>query len=562
MPRSARIVMLLLVAAVATAGCAVASEDSAPGAGIPEVTLLPATSAPTATTGPATTGTTTETSAPIDLPESGEAVIYLLAYDPEATGPSPSLVPVARPLAILDIADPDPARTTLGFLLAGPTPGEQEAAQPISSGIPEGTRLLDLSVENGIATVDLSAEFEAPAGSFSEIARLEQVLYTLTRFDEIDGVRFAIEGRPVSVFGGHGIVLADPVVRSDFDTALPAILIESPPYWSVARGPVVVEGTANVFEATVSLALVDGQGTTLWEGFATATCGTGCRGQWEATIPYQVAESQLGALVAWEASPEDGRPVNVRRHAVFLVPEEGSAEAIRAEAAEVRAGLDAALTRRDQLLQELDALEESWGAIDDAGERAALETSMEDVRALLHQVRVELSAGLERLAALGEGWLAPCTGGEAPGDLPDDPSLPGVVATTRSLLYAAARACDWASLDALLPADGFVSSFGLPGDPIGQWQREEVLGYRPMAHLAGLLAMPYGVQSNGENTYYVWPSASAAESWEGVSDAHRSVLLTLYSEYDLAQFDLFGGYYGYRIGIDQTGAWIYFVAGD
>jgi len=97
------------------------------------------------------------------------------------------------------------------------------------------------------------------------------------------------------------------------------ILIESPAYWAAAPNPMVVTGTANTFEATVHLSLLDAEGELLWEGFTTAECGSGCRGAWETTIPYQVDEDQYGTLVAWETSADDGSQINTREHSVYLI---------------------------------------------------------------------------------------------------------------------------------------------------------------------------------------------------------------------------------------------------
>jgi hypothetical protein len=230
------------------------------------------------------------------------------------------LIPVARSTATLSAQPLDLPSTALGFLLVGPTPGEADSVPAFTTAIPDGTRLLDLDIADGVATVNLSAEFAAGSGSFSEIARLDQLIYTLTRFGEIDGVRLQVEGVPVDVFGSHGIVLADPVVRTEFDTTLPAILMDTPAYWAEAGNPLNAAGTANVFEASVSLALVDGNGLIIWEGFTTATCGTGCRGDWAIEIPYDVEAPQMGALIAWEESARDGSQVNVREHPVWLVP--------------------------------------------------------------------------------------------------------------------------------------------------------------------------------------------------------------------------------------------------
>jgi hypothetical protein len=51
-------------------------------------------------------------------------------------------------------------------------------------------------------------------------------------------------------------------------------------------------GCSNVFEATVSYRLLDGDGRTLDEGFTTATCGTGCVGEFRETVELSVAAGE------------------------------------------------------------------------------------------------------------------------------------------------------------------------------------------------------------------------------------------------------------------------------
>jgi hypothetical protein len=274
--------------------------------------------------------------------DAGEVVAYFIVDDPTATGSSQSLIPVTRSLATISAEITDLPSMAIAFLLAGPTNAEIESVPAITSAVPDGTRLLGLTVVDRVATVDLSAEFAAASGSFAEIARLEQLIYTLTRFDDIDGIRLQLDGVPVEVFGGHGIELDDPVVRSQYDLTLPAIMIETPPYpdsgnptpYGIGFGsyPLVASGTANVFEASVSVALTDSEGLILWEGFTTATCGTGCLGDWSISIPYTVDVAQRGSLIVWEESAQDGSQVNIREHPVWLIPaEDGTASAGDAE---------------------------------------------------------------------------------------------------------------------------------------------------------------------------------------------------------------------------------------
>jgi hypothetical protein len=98
----------------------------------------------------------------------------------------------------------------------------------------------------------------------------------------------------------------------------------------------------------VSLALVDGDGLIIWEGFTTATCGTGCRGEWEITIPYEVDAPQMGSLIAWESSAMDGSRTNVREHPVWLVPASGGTVTTTSLPDGTCSGAEAATTLVDQ----------------------------------------------------------------------------------------------------------------------------------------------------------------------------------------------------------------------
>jgi spore germination protein GerM len=100
-------------------------------------------------------------------------------------------------------------------LLAGPT--EREAARGISTAIPGGARLLGLEVSAGIAIVDLSREFEPSTGTTGELLTLAQVVYTLTAFPTVDGVRFRLEGKTPRFFASHGLMLrGEPQTRKDY----------------------------------------------------------------------------------------------------------------------------------------------------------------------------------------------------------------------------------------------------------------------------------------------------------------------------------------------------------
>jgi hypothetical protein len=127
--------------------------------------------------------------------------------------------------------------------------------------------------------------------------RLGQVVYTLTQFPTVEGVRFELDGRPVDVFSGEGIILDHPVSRADYDDLLPVIVVESPKRGATVSSPVRVSGTANVFEANVTVVILDAAGNEIARTFTTATCGTGCRGDFSVSVPFEVGEEQAGTIV-------------------------------------------------------------------------------------------------------------------------------------------------------------------------------------------------------------------------------------------------------------------------
>jgi hypothetical protein len=61
--------------------------------------------------------------------------------------------------------------------------------------------------------------------------------------------------------------------------------------------PVTVRGSANVFEANVTVDVTDSAGRLVGTAFTTATCGTGCRGTFSVTVPYEVRVAQRGEIV-------------------------------------------------------------------------------------------------------------------------------------------------------------------------------------------------------------------------------------------------------------------------
>ena len=173
------------------------------------------------------------------------------------------------------------ATAAMNALIAGMNDREMAARPAMYTTVPDGTRLLGLSIVNGVATVDLSKEFEAGGGSASVLGRIAQVVFTLTQFPTVKSVSFQIDGQPVTTFSGEGIVLDHPVGRADYTGQIPAIWVDRPAWGAALGNPARVTGMANVFEATFRIMVLDAAGATLADSQAMASCGTGCWGTFD-----------------------------------------------------------------------------------------------------------------------------------------------------------------------------------------------------------------------------------------------------------------------------------------
>lgn len=101
----------------------------------------------------------------------------------------------------------------------------------------------------------------------------------------------------------------------------PAIVVEAPAAGARVTSPVTVSGTADVFEATVTVILLDADGNELARDFTTATCGTGCRGDFSLELPFEVPAEQPGTIVVQDEDVEGGgTPPHVAEVPVTLAP--------------------------------------------------------------------------------------------------------------------------------------------------------------------------------------------------------------------------------------------------
>lgn len=286
-----------MAAALLTFGSVVAACNSAPS---------------TAPTGRPSTGPTTASSG------STSTAVRACFFIASAVG-NGGLVPVER-VVPQDERAGVMERAALQAMLAGLNAAELAAVPAMSTLLPEGTRLLELQLgDGGVATVDLSTEFEA-AGSANAKGRLAQVVYTLTQFPTITAVRFKIAGVPITTFTDAQLPLDPPVDRSDYTHVLPVIFLDNPAWGARIGNPAHLIGLANAFEAQFLVRIMDAGGHEIATTSVMASCGSGCWRAFDAPLLYSVTTAGPGRVQAYEVSEVDGSAVNLTDYPVILGP--------------------------------------------------------------------------------------------------------------------------------------------------------------------------------------------------------------------------------------------------
>ncbi len=105
---------------------------------------------------------------------------------------------------------------TLQQLLAGPT--AQEEAAGLRTAIPASSVVRQVSVAEGVATVDVSPEF-AGVGGQEEIMAIAQLVLTLTARG-VERVTIHLEGLPVALPLPNGVLVTDPVGFDDYQVLI------------------------------------------------------------------------------------------------------------------------------------------------------------------------------------------------------------------------------------------------------------------------------------------------------------------------------------------------------
>ena len=123
---------------------------------------------------------------------------------------------VVRKEVSREIAQTDsPLSETLNTLFKGLTPAETNRG--LRTLVPQGTRLLSAYVKDGVATVNLSEEFQFNQfGIEGYLGQLAQVVFTATSWPTVKSVQILIDGQRKEYLGAEGVWIGTPLSRDKF----------------------------------------------------------------------------------------------------------------------------------------------------------------------------------------------------------------------------------------------------------------------------------------------------------------------------------------------------------
>jgi hypothetical protein len=147
---------------------------------------------------------------------------------------------------------------------------------------PTGTRVLGVSVHDGVAVIDLSAEAASGPSGMGAIAAQQLVHTARAAAKDVTAVELRITGTPVTNL--WGAALTQPIKPADDVDVLAPIWINSPAQGATVDGPTVtISGEATAYEANVIWEITDANGTRVQRNFVMASAGAPDRGTWSVT---------------------------------------------------------------------------------------------------------------------------------------------------------------------------------------------------------------------------------------------------------------------------------------
>ncbi|MEM6503390.1 MAG: GerMN domain-containing protein [Cyanobacteria bacterium P01_C01_bin.89] len=133
----------------------------------------------------------------------------LMVYWLKDTGRSLELTPLSTKVYAPDRSE-DILMAALAQLFSQPP------VQDVGNAVPLDTKVLSVAVKEDGVHVDVSEGFLAGGGSASMMGRLGQLIFTATTLNPNAPVWISVAGEPLTLLGGEGIEVMQPMTRQQF----------------------------------------------------------------------------------------------------------------------------------------------------------------------------------------------------------------------------------------------------------------------------------------------------------------------------------------------------------
>ena len=259
-----------------------------------------------------TTGLSTTTTTPV-APVPGEVGVpaFLVQESVNSFRTNPALVPFYVPVELAEDADDTEAvKAAINAL------GDPDLILPAGAmnSVPAGVEALVVrradGTDNALIIEMNEAFLDGAGGLLADFTMLNQLIYTATTLDGIEEVHFIVNNEPIVAFGSEGLSLESSVNRETFREGNLALIYLTEPIVADGDGTVDVVGISNTFEASMTLRVLDADGSVVHEEPGSATSGSGTWGDYHFSVDESLVEPG-SSIQLFEYSAEDGDPQNI-----------------------------------------------------------------------------------------------------------------------------------------------------------------------------------------------------------------------------------------------------------